>query len=238
MVYKTLTTLACCICLHFTQIASIAMAPQLATAKNQFVSTFGGPFIGDQAPSFKAKSTKGTIHFPQDYSGKWVILFSSPSDFTPVGETELKKLAHMMSDFDKLHTKLVAISPDSKAMHQAWVNEIEKSSGFLGFGKTHIDFPIIADENMEVAQKYAMIHPNESEKQTVRSVYFVDPKGIIRANIHYPIGSGRNFDEVKRLLQSLQTTDGKKVATPAEWQPNKTSTTTPLEKEYKDVNTK
>lgn len=230
MVNKTIFVLASCVCANLIQ----ATAPNLATVKAQISSSIGGPLIGDHAPSFKAKSTKGTIHFPEDYAGKWVILFSNPSDFTPVGETELKKLAHMMGDFDKLHTKLVAVSPDSKAMHQAWVNEIEKTSGLFGLGKTHIDFPIVADENMIIAQKYGMIHPKESGTKMVRSVYFVDPKSNVRAIVHYPIGSGRNFDEAKRLLQSLQTTDGRKVATTADWQPTKTSATTPLEKEYKD----
>ena len=204
--------------------------------KTSFVSLGSGPLIGDLAPSFKAKTQGETIHFPDDYRGKWVILFSNPSDFSPVSETELKKLAGMMGEFDKLHAKLVAVSPDSKAMHKAWINEIEKSSGILGFGKTRIEFPIVADEEMTIAEKYGMVHPNDAPKQPIRSVFIIDPKGTVRAILHYPIGSGRNFDEVKRLLQSLQTTDGKKVATPAQWQPNKASTTSPLEKEYKGTN--
>ena len=214
--------------------AIAAKAPLIAKAPLLSLAT--APLIGDVAPSFKAKTQVETIHFPDDYRGKWVILFSNPSDFSPVSETELKKLAGMMGEFDKLHTKLIAVSPDSKAMHKAWINEIEKSSGILGFGKTRIEFPIVADEEMVIAEKYGMIHPNESPKQPIRSVFIVDPKGIVRAILHYPIGSGRNFDEVKRLLQSLQTTDGKKVATSAQWQPNKTSSTTPLEKEYKGIN--
>ncbi len=232
MVNKALAALLCCIFVNFTKTATPPVTLHNTPIKTR---TSSGPLIGDQAPSFKAKSTKGTIHFPEDYVGKWVILFSSPSDFTPVGETELKKLAHMGSDFDKLHTKLVTVCPDSKSMHQAWVNELEKSSGYFGWGKTRIEFPIIADEDRAIAQKYGMIHPNESTKQPVRSVYFVDPGSNVRAIIHYPIGTGRNFEEIKRLLQSLQTTDGRKVATPADWQPTKTSSTTPLEKEYKDV---
>lgn len=173
------------------------------------------PRIGDSAPSFTAHSTKGKIMFPQDYAGKWVIFFSHPADFTPICETEFKKLAHMVKEFERLNTKLLGLSVDSASTHDRWMKNLEKNMD----KNYRITFPVIADTSKKVAHAYGMIHPCASTTQTVRSVYFIDPKGTIRALFHYPITNGRNFDEIKRLLIALQTTDKKNIITPVNWQP-------------------
>ncbi|MBA3954378.1 peroxiredoxin [Candidatus Dependentiae bacterium] len=174
-----------------------------------------GPFIGDNAPHFKADSTRGTIAFPEQYTGKWVIFFSHPADFTPICTTEFKKLASMIGDLDKLNCKLVGISVDSAYTHDRWIKNLEKDIE----NKQKITFPVVADTSRRIAKSYGMIHPKASATQTVRSVFFIDPKGTIRAIFYYPITNGRNFDEIKRLLVALQTTDEKQVITPANWQP-------------------
>ena len=185
--------------------------------------------IGDQAPHFKADSTQGVISFPNAYAGKWVVFFSHPADFTPICATEFKKLASMVGELDKLNTKLVGISVDSAYTHAQWIKDLEKESD----NKQKITFPVVADTNRTIAQAYGMIHPKASTTQTVRSVFFIDPKGVIRAIFYYPITNGRNFDEIKRLLVALQTTDAKQVITPANWQPGQ-KTITPI-KEAKDA---
>lgn len=179
----------------------------------------GSPRIGDQAPAFKAKSTKGPIDFPADFKGKWIIFFSHPADFTPVCKTEFKKFAALIPEFEKLNTALVGISVDQEYTHEVWMRSIEKETEAETKKKLPIKFPVIADPEKKVACLYGMIHPNESKEQTVRSVYFIDPQGKIRAIFYYPIANGRSFVEIKRLLIALQTTDKKKAATPADWQP-------------------
>ena len=190
--------------------------------------------LGDYAPAFKAGSTARTIFFPNDYAGEWVVMFGFPGDFTPVGETELKILASMTQEFEKMGAKLIGLSPNSKTAHQAWVNEVENHTGFLGLWKKHVNFPIVADEEMLIAQAYGMVHPNESIDRSIRSVIFIDPKGMVRAIFHYPIGTGRNFDEIMRVLQSLQMSDRNNVATAAQWKGSAKSGTTPLKNEYKN----
>lgn len=173
------------------------------------------PQIGDKAPSFVGKSTHGTINFPEDYKGKWVIFFSHPADFTPVCETEFKRLAALVPEFEKLNTQLLGLSVDSTYMHQAWEASLEEK------GSKKIKFPIVGDLDKTISAEYGMIHPHESTDQTVRAVFFIDPYGIIRAIFYYPRSSGRSFTEVLRLLQSLQVTDKTGDATPSEWQPGK-----------------
>lgn len=176
------------------------------------------PLIGDKAPSFTAVTTQGTINFPQDYEGKWVILFSHPADFTPVCTTEFMTFASMMDDFKALNTELVGLSVDSLYAHIAWLRKIQELE-WKGFKNIEVTFPLIEDIKMEVASKFGMIQPNQSSTQAVRAVFVIDPKGFIRTILYYPLSMGRNFDEIKRIIQALQKADKDKVATPADWRP-------------------
>ena len=176
------------------------------------------PLIGDKAPSFQAVTTQGTINFPEDYAGKWVILFSHPADFTPVCTTEFMTFASMMDEFKALNTELVGLSVDSLYAHIAWLRRIQELDWN---GKTHVEvkFPLIEDIRMEVANKYGMIQPGQSTTQAVRAVFVIDPEGKIRTILYYPLSTGRNFDEIKRIIQALQKADKDGVATPADWRP-------------------
>lgn len=177
------------------------------------------PLIGDKAPAFTAESTKGEIHFPEDYKGKWVILFSHPADFTPVCTSELFTFAQMSDEFCKLNTELLGLSVDSVSSHLAWLKSIEEEVRFKGQKNVKIDYPVITDIKMTVAKKYGMIQPNASDTKAVRAVFFIDPEAKVRAILYYPLTNGRNFQEIKRLLIALQTTDEHHVSTPADWQP-------------------
>lgn len=177
------------------------------------------PLIGDDAPAFKAETTMGPVKFPEDYKGKWVILFSHPADFTPVCTSEIAMFSTYADEFKKLDTELLGVSVDSVSSHLAWLKEIEDNIEFKGHKDFKITFPIIADLSMEVAKKYGMIQPHSSNTKTVRSVFFIDPEGKIRASIMYPMSNGRNLDEIKRILIAMQTTDEKHVSTPANWNP-------------------
>ena len=177
------------------------------------------PLIGDKAPSFKAKTTMGDINFPEDYKGKWVILFSHPADFTPVCTTEFMTFASMQDDFKKLNTELIGLSIDSLYAHIAWLRTIKEKIEFKGMKNIEIKFPLIEDIKMNVAKKYGMVQPNASNTQAVRAVFIIDPKAIVRAVIYYPLSNGRNMDEVKRLIIAMQKSDKEGVATPANWQP-------------------
>lgn len=176
------------------------------------------PLIGDPAPAFEANTTNGPISFPADYKGKWVILFSHPADFTPVCTTEFMTFATMQKEFADLNTELVGLSIDSIHAHIAWIEKI-KELEFNGMKNVEVNFPIIDDLSMNVAMRYGMIQPNQSETSAVRAVFIIDPKGIIRTILYYPQSTGRNFAELKRLIQALQKTDAEGVATPANWQP-------------------
>lgn len=180
--------------------------------------TFSLPLIGDKAPSFVANTTNGEINFPADYKGKWVILFSHPADFTPVCTTEFMTFATMQQEFADLNTELIGLSIDSIFSHIAWIEKI-KDIEFNGMKNIEINFPIIDDLSMNVAMKYGMIQPNQSETSAVRAVFVIDPQGIIRTIFYYPQSTGRNFAELKRVIQALQATDEHGVATPANWQP-------------------
>ncbi len=177
------------------------------------------PIIGQVAPSFTADTTQGSINFPEDYKGKWVILFSHPADFTPVCTTEFMTFASMEKEFDALNTKLVGLSIDSIYSHIAWLRTIKEKIEYKGMKKVEINFPVIADIRMDVAKKYGMLQPTASNTQAVRAVFFIDPESKIRAIIYYPLSNGRNFDEIKRLLIAMQTSDKYKIATPADWKP-------------------
>lgn len=181
--------------------------------------TYHMPLIGDEAPDFKAETTMGPISFPEDYEGKWVILFSHPADFTPVCTSEIAMFSVYDKEFKDLNAELLGLSVDSVSSHLAWLKEIEDNIEFKGHKDFKINFPIIADLNMNVAKKYGMIQPSSSNTKTVRSVFFIDPEGKIRASIMYPMSNGRSMDEIKRILIAMQTTDKNKVSTPANWNP-------------------
>ncbi|MCX7894558.1 MAG: peroxiredoxin [Thermoanaerobaculum sp.] len=182
-------------------------------------AVFNMPRIGDQAPSFRAASTQGELVFPEQYAGSWVILFSHPADFTPVCTTEFMTFATLEEKFAELNCKLVGLSVDSLYSHIAWLRTIKEKIEFRGMKGVEVTFPVIEDITMEVARKYGMIQPGESSTKAVRAVFVIDPKGVIRAIIYYPLAVGRNFDELLRLLVALQTADAFGVATPADWRP-------------------
>ena len=174
--------------------------------------------IGDKAPSFSAVTTQGTINFPKDYKGKWVILFSHPADFTPVCTTEFMTFGSMMDEFKALNTELVGLSVDSLYSHIAWLRKIQELE-WKGMKKVEVKFPLIEDIKMEIANKYGMIQPGQSSTQAVRAVFIIDPESTIRTILYYPISTGRNFDEIKRIIQALQKADKDACATPADWRP-------------------
>ncbi|MBU1411193.1 peroxiredoxin [Myxococcota bacterium] len=177
------------------------------------------PRIGDKAPEFKAVTTQGEIHFPNQYAGSWAILFSHPADFTPVCTSEFMTFAKLEPEFEKLNTKLVGLSVDGLFSHIAWLRTIKEKIEYRDMKNMEVRFPLIEDITMEVAKKYGMIQPGESQTKAVRAVFVVDPKGIIRTIIYYPLSLGRNFDELVRVVQALQTADAFSVATPADWRP-------------------
>ncbi len=177
------------------------------------------PRIGDPAPAFTAVTTQGTIHFPADYAGSWVILFSHPADFTPVCTSEFMTFATLEEKFAQANCKLVGLSVDGLYSHIAWLRNIKEKIEYKGMKNVEVKFPLIEDITMEVARKYGMIQPGESSTKAVRAVFFIDPKGVIRAIIYYPLSLGRNFDELYRALIAMQTADAFSVATPADWRP-------------------
>jgi peroxiredoxin (alkyl hydroperoxide reductase subunit C) len=176
------------------------------------------PLIGDKAPEFTATTTQGEINFPKDYEGKWVILFSHPADFTPVCTTEFMTFTRMYDEFRELNTELIGLSVDSLYAHIAWLRKINELE-WNGMKNLDVTFPLIEDIKMDVANKFGMIQPNQSSTQAVRAVFIIDPQGIIRTILYYPLSTGRNFDEIKRIIQALQKADSDNCATPADWHP-------------------
>lgn len=176
------------------------------------------PLIGEPAPAFTAVTTQGPINFPEDYAGKWVILFSHPADFTPVCTTEFMTFATMADEFKALNTELVGLSVDSLYAHIAWLRKIQELE-WKGMKNVEVKFPLIEDIRMDVAKKYGMIQPGQSNTQAVRAVFVIDPEGKIRTILYYPLSMGRNFDEIKRIILALQKADKDSVATPADWRP-------------------
>jgi peroxiredoxin 2/4 len=177
------------------------------------------PLIGDLAPSFRAKTTMGPVNFPEDYKGKWVILFSHPADFTPVCTTEFMTFAHMQEDFRKLNTELIGLSIDSIYAHIAWLRTIKEKIEFNGMKNVEVMFPVIEDLKMDVSKKFGMVQPNASTTQAVRAVFIMDPEAKVRAILYYPLSTGRNMDEIKRMIIAMQKADKEQIATPANWQP-------------------
>lgn len=172
---------------------------------------FTMPRIGDQAPDFKATTTTGAMRFRDHIKDSWAVLFSHPADFTPVCTTEMSGFALEQEFFDSKNTKLIGLSIDSIHSHIAWVNNVKKNTGVL------FKFPIIADIDMSVSKLYGMLQPGESETAAVRAVFFIDPRGVIRLIMYYPLNVGRNMEEIKRALVALQTADEHKVAMPLNW---------------------
>jgi peroxiredoxin (alkyl hydroperoxide reductase subunit C) len=177
------------------------------------------PRIGEKAPEFKAVTTQGEIQFPGQFSGSWVILFSHPADFTPVCTSEFMTFATLEKQFDELGCKLVGLSVDGLYSHIAWLRTIKEKIEYKGMKDVEVKFPLIEDITMEVAHKYGMIQPGESSTKAVRAVFVIDPKGIIRTILYYPLSLGRNFDELLRIVTALKTADAFSVATPADWRP-------------------
>jgi len=168
--------------------------------------------LGDTAPDFEQKSSAGTIRFHEYLGNSWGILFSHPADFTPVCTTELGYTARLADEFAKRNVKVLALSVDSEASHKQWVPDINETQG------TTVNFPILADEDRKVSELYDMIHPNASATATVRSVFIVDPAKKVRLTLTYPASTGRNFNELLRVIDSLQLTDSHSVATPVNWE--------------------
>ena len=167
--------------------------------------------LGDTAPDFTAETTEGKINFYEFLGNGWGILFSHPADFTPVCTTELGRTAQLQTEFEKRNTKVLAVSVDDVQSHNGWKSDIDETQD------CHVGFPIIGDENKTVANLYGMIHPNASSTHTVRSLFIIDPDKKVRLIILYPASTGRNFNEVLRVLDSLQLTSNHSVSTPADW---------------------
>jgi Peroxiredoxin len=167
--------------------------------------------LGDEAPNFTAESTEGTINFHEYLGDSWGVLFSHPADFTPVCTTELGAVSRLRDEFSKRNVKVIALSVDGLESHKSWIGDINETQN------TAVNFPIIADEDKKVSTLYDMIHPNANESFTVRSVFVIGPDKKIKLTITYPASTGRNFDELLRVIDSLQLTANYSVATPADW---------------------
>ena len=172
----------------------------------------GMPRLGDPVPDMEVQTTHGTLRL-SDFKGSWLVIFSHPADFTPVCTTEFMAFAQIHPGLKKRGVELLGLSVDSLTSHIAWVRNIEEKTG------VKIDFPIIADLNKEVATRFGMVHPGQSKTETVRCVFIIDPNQVFRLMLYYPLSTGRNMDEILRVIDALQMTDANKVATPANWRP-------------------
>ncbi len=169
--------------------------------------------LGDEAPDFTADTTAGTVHFHDWKRGSWAILFSHPKDFTPVCTTELGRAAALKAEFERRNCKLMGLSVDSVESHERWEKDIAEVTGHA------VNFPMIGDEDRAVSDLYDMVHPNSNETQTVRSVFVIGPDNKVKLTLTYPASTGRNFDEILRVVDSLQLTADYSVSTPADWRP-------------------
>ena len=167
--------------------------------------------LGEKAPDFDAQTTEGDINFYNWAGDHWVVLYSHPSDYTPVCTTELGRTAALKESFEQRHAKVIALSVDDLESHKGWVKDIEETQNVT------MNFPIIADHDRKIAEAYDMIHPEADDKFTVRSVFIIDPQRKVRLTLTYPPATGRNFQEILRVLDSLQLTDNYSVATPVDW---------------------
>ncbi len=185
--------------------------------------------LGSIAPNFKQKSSMGLIDFHQYIEGGWAVLFSHPKDFTPVCTTELGRAAKLKPEFDKRGAKMIALSVDSETSHKGWIPDINETQNCI------VNFPIIADEDKSVSQLYGMIHPQSLDSFTVRTVFIIDPNKKIRLTLTYPASTGRNFDEILRVIDSLQLTDKHKVATPVDWKQGQDVVIVPALQDPKEI---
>lgn len=176
------------------------------------------PLIGEKAPKFEAETTQGTIQFPEDYHGKWVIFFSHPADFTPVCTTEFLAFASMADELKELNCELLGLSIDSTYSHIAWLRTIKEKITYKGKTDVEVMFPVISDLTMEVSKAFGMLQPAASTTQAVRAVFIIDPSAVVRAILYYPLSNGRNMQEIKRLLIAMQHSDEHGIATPANWE--------------------
>ena len=177
------------------------------------------PRLGEPVPAFEAMTTQGKVSFPADYKGKWVILFSHPADFTPICTSEVLTFGARTAEFKALNCELIGLSVDSRNSHIAWLRTIREKIEYKGMKDIKVEFPIIDDVSMKVANLYGMIQPGQSNTQAVRAVFIIDPEAKIRTILYYPLTTGRNFDEIKRIILALQKADAENVATPADWRP-------------------
>lgn len=175
------------------------------------------PLIGERAAPFKAETTKGPVNFPFDYAGKWVVFFSHPGDFEPVCTTEFMYFQTMQQMFKDMNTELLGLSVDSIPSHLAWIQSIYQIE-WNGMQDISINFPIVADADMQISNRYGMVHRGETESETVRALFIIDPDSRIRNIMYYSARTGRNMEEIKRIVQALQVIDKEDVATPANWQ--------------------
>lgn len=180
--------------------------------QNEKQTTTSLPRLGELAPDFEAVTTQGTLRL-SDFKGSWLVLFSHPADFTPVCTTEFVAFVQIYPELQRRKVELLGLSVDSVSSHIAWIRNIEEKLG------VKIPFPVIADLNKEVATKYGMIMPGESKTETTRCVFIIDPNGKLRTMIYYPLTTGRNMQEILRVVDALQATDKYQVATPANWKP-------------------
>jgi len=185
--------------------------------------------LGDIAPDFVADTTEGKISFHEWIGNSWCIFFSHPKDFTPVCTTELGYAAKIKKEFDKRNVKLIALSVNSVDSHRKWIPDINETQ------HAKVDYPLLGDEKGEIAQLYGMIHPNASDTFTVRTVFVIDPQKKIRLTMTYPASTGRNFDEILRVIDSLQLTDAHKVATPVNWKKGEDCIILPSITDQKDL---
>lgn len=188
--------------------------------------------IGSVAPDFTQNSSQGRINFHQYIEGSWAVLFSHPADFTPVCTTELGMTAKLAPEWKKRNVKVIALSVDSEESHKGWIPDINETQNCT------VDYPILADEDKAVSTLYDMFHPEANDKFTVRSVFIIDPNKKIRAMITYPASTGRNFDELLRVIDSLQLTDGYKVATPVNWKDGEDVVIAPALQDPEDLKTR
>jgi peroxiredoxin (alkyl hydroperoxide reductase subunit C) len=182
----------------------------------QDIENYRIPFLGEKAPSFTATSTQGEIDFPQDFYGKWKIIFSHPADFTPVCTSEILALAALQDELKKMNTDIIVISTDGINSHIEWIKSIE-SIDYNGMGLQKIDFPLVSDANLEVSRKYGMVEAHSGRTSNIRGVFIVDPDNKIQSINFYPVNIGRNLDEMIRTLQALQVSEKHDVLTPVNW---------------------
>lgn len=203
---------------HFSVVTGILLF-LITSVEAQLSSSQRIPLIGTQAPSFKAPSTNGPIHFPSDFQGKWKIIFAHPRDFTPVCSSEILDLAYHQQDFKDLNTQVLVLSVDRMVSHRSWKADLE-SIDFKGRGKVNIEFPLVVDSSYSISYKYGMVDPQTRTGQSVRGVFFIDPENTVRAFQFYPNEVGRNTSEIIRTLQALQAHDRiGDIVLPVNWEP-------------------